>query len=112
VHMDAGNPVVIGADVTIGHRALLHGCSVGDGTLIANGAMLLDRVRVGRNCLIAAGALVPPDAEVRDGCVIMGAPGKVVRQVTDTELAMMRKAVMDYLARARHYRSGLGIDHR
>lgn len=111
VHMDSGGFVTIGAKVTIGHRVLLHGCTIGDGSLIANGAIVLDRVRVGRDCLVAAGTVVPPDAEVPDGWVIMGAPGRVVRRVTDSELSMMRGAVEHYLARCEHYRRVLSPHH-
>lgn len=106
-HMDDGDCVAIGDQVTIGHRVLLHGCAIGDGSLVGNGAILLDRARLGRNCLVAAGALVPPDSEVPDGHLIMGAPGRVVRRVTDSELSMMRAAVEHYLARCEHYRRTL-----
>lgn len=106
-HMDDGDCVAIGAQVTIGHRVLLHGCAIGDGSLVGNGAIVLDRARLGRNCLVAAGALVPPDAEVPDGSVIMGAPGRVVRRVTQADLAMMREAVEHYRARSEHYRRAL-----
>jgi carbonic anhydrase/acetyltransferase-like protein (isoleucine patch superfamily) len=109
IHCDAGSPVYLGTNVTIGHRALVHSCSIGDGSLIANGAMVLDRVRVGKNCLIAAGALVPPDKEIPDGSVVMGAPGKIVRQVTDRDLAMMRHACEHYIARGREYRQSLKV---
>lgn len=107
VHMDEGDNVVIGANVTIGHRVLLHGCAIGDGSLVGNGAIILDRARIERNCLVAAGALVPPDAVVPDGWVIMGAPGKLVRRVTDSEVSMMRRAVEHYLARCEQYRRSL-----
>lgn len=112
IHTDAGVPVEIGRNVTIGHRALLHGCTIGEGSLIANGAMVLDRVRIGRNCLIAAGALVPPDKQIPDGCVIMGAPGKFVREVSAGDLAIMRHSAEHYVSRIQEYRQALKIDPR
>jgi carbonic anhydrase/acetyltransferase-like protein (isoleucine patch superfamily) len=109
IHADPGSPALLGNNVTIGHRALLHSCVIGDGSMIANGAMILDRVRIGRDCLIAAGALIPPDKEIPDGSVVMGAPGKIVRQVTDSDRAMMRHAYEHYVARGREYRHALQI---
>jgi carbonic anhydrase/acetyltransferase-like protein (isoleucine patch superfamily) len=109
IHADPGSPAHLGNNVTIGHRALLHSCSIGDGSLIANGAMILDRVRIGRDCLIAAGALVPPDKEIADGSVVMGAPGKIVRRVTESDLAMMRYAWEHYVARGKEYRQSLQV---
>ena len=109
IHVDAGSPAHLGNRVTIGHRALLHSCSIGDGSLIGNGALVLDRVRIGRDCLIAAGTLVPPDKVIADGSVVMGAPGKVVRQVTESDLAMMRNACEHYVARGRQYRHSLQV---
>lgn len=107
VHVDADSPVHLGNNVTVGHRALVHACSVGDGSMIANCAMVLDRARIGRDCLIGAGALVPPDAEIPDGSVVMGLPGKIVRRVTERDLAMMRHACEHYIARGREYRQCL-----
>jgi carbonic anhydrase/acetyltransferase-like protein (isoleucine patch superfamily) len=104
IHVDPGSPTHLGNNVTIGHGALVHSCFIDDGSLIANRAMILDRVRIGRDCLIAAGALIPPDKEIPDGSVVMGAPGKVVRQVTDRDLAMMRHASEHYIERGREYR--------
>jgi carbonic anhydrase/acetyltransferase-like protein (isoleucine patch superfamily) len=104
IHVDPGSPTHLGNNVTIGHGALVHSCFIDDGSLIANRAMVLDRARIGRNCLIAAGALIPPDKEIPDGSVVMGAPGKIVRQVTDRDLAMMRHACEHYIERGREYR--------
>lgn len=112
IHTDPGVPVVVGAGVTIGHRAFLHGCTVGDGSLIANGAMVLDRSRIGRNCVIAAGALVPPDKEIPDGSVVMGAPGRIVREVTERDLALIARGVESYRRRAVQYRNELRPDPR
>jgi carbonic anhydrase/acetyltransferase-like protein (isoleucine patch superfamily) len=93
----------IGANVTIGHRAFLHGCTVGEGSLIANGAMVLDRAVIGRDCVIAAGALVPPDKVIPDGSVVMGSPGKIVREVGERERALIQRSVENYRQRAETY---------
>ncbi len=107
IHTDAGFPTHIGANVTIGHRALLHSCTIGDDTMIANGAMVLDRSRIGRHCVIAAGAFVPPDKDIPDGSVVMGSPGKIVREATERDLAMIKRAGEGYRLRAAQYRAGL-----
>lgn len=112
IHTDAETPVEIGRHVTVGHMAFLHGCSVGDESLIANGALVLDRARIGRHCVIAAGALVPPDKEIPDGSVVMGSPGRIVRTVTAADLAMIEKAGEVYRQRSREYRQLLRADPR
>lgn len=110
IHTDAGVPTRIGARVTIGHQAFLHCCTVADDTMIANGAMVLDRAVIGRHCLIAAGALVPPDKVIPDRSVVMGAPGKIVREVTERDLALIEKAAAHYAARALKYRDALRLE--
>jgi carbonic anhydrase/acetyltransferase-like protein (isoleucine patch superfamily) len=112
IHTDEGQPVILGANVSVGHRAMLHGCIVGDSTLIANGAMVLDRAVLGRNCLIAAGALVPPGKLIPDGSVVMGMPGKIVREVTERDRAMIEGIAKHYVARAQVYRRELALDPR
>ncbi len=112
IHTDEGEPVTLGANVSVGHRAMLHGCTVGDSTLIANGAMVLDRAVLGRNCLIAAGALVPPGKLIPDGSVVMGVPGKIVRQVNERDLAMIELTAAHYITRGRYYRRELALDAR
>jgi carbonic anhydrase/acetyltransferase-like protein (isoleucine patch superfamily) len=112
IHADEGEPVRLGSRVSVGHRALLHGCTVGDSTLIANGAMVLDRVSIGRHCLIAAGALVPPGKIIPDGSVVMGVPGKIVREVTEDDRAMIEWTAEHYIARGRLYRTELTLDPR
>jgi carbonic anhydrase/acetyltransferase-like protein (isoleucine patch superfamily) len=103
MHTDPGVPLQVAAGVTIGHRAFLHGCRIGEESLIANGAMVLDRAVVGRRCVIAAGALVPPDKVIPDGSVVMGSPGKIVREVGERELVLIRRSVENYRARAARY---------
>jgi carbonic anhydrase/acetyltransferase-like protein (isoleucine patch superfamily) len=112
IHTDAGEPVELGINVSVGHRALLHGCTVGDSTLIANGAMILDRVRIGNHCLIAAGAMVPPGKHIPDGSVVMGMPGTIVRAVTDKDREMIAHIARHYVARAALYRGQLAEDPR
>ncbi len=112
IHTDEGFPTRVGARVTIGHRAFLHSCTVGDDSMIANGAMVLDRVTIGRHCVIAAGALIPPDRTIPDGSVVMGAPGRIVRQTGERELAMIQRAGEIYRARGREYREQLALDAR
>ena len=112
IHIDEGEPAILGKQVSVGHRALLHGCTIGDATLIANGAMVLDRARIGRHCLIAAGALVPPDKVIPDGSVVMGIPGKIVRQVDDEDIAMIEFVSRHYRERIQLYKRDLARDPR
>jgi len=109
VHCDVDLPTLVGRDVTIGHRVLLHGCVIADECLIGNGAMLLDGVRIGRHCLIGAGALVTPGKHIPEGSVVMGAPGRVVRPVAARELAMIEHGARSYQERIRRYRAEPGL---
>ena len=103
IHCDAGTPTRVGRNVTIGHRVLLHGCSIGDETLIGNGAIVLDGARIGRHCLVGAGALVTPGKVFDDGCVLMGSPARVVRASGEREWAMIEHAARSYQQRIRRY---------
>lgn len=103
VHCDHKFPNVIGAHVTIGHGAVIHGESVGDGSLIGIGATLLGHTRIGKGCLIAAGAVVPPGMEVPDGMMVMGIPAKVVRPVNDEEKKYLQTIPPRYVDLARHH---------
>lgn len=112
IHTDEGAPTLVGANVTIGHQAFLHSCTVGDESLIANGAMVLDGARIGPRCVIAAGALVPPGKDIAEGSLVMGSPARVVRSVTPQDLAMIARACDIYRRRAAHYRAALRVDPR
>lgn len=103
IHCDVGQPTRVGRNVTIGHRVLLHGCSIGDDTLIGNGAIVLDGARIGSRCLVGAGAMVTPQKEFGDGCVLMGSPARVVRATGERELAMIEHAARSYQQRIRRY---------
>lgn len=103
LHVDDDVPLEIGADVTIGHGAVVHGKSVGDGTLIGMKAVLLSGVVIGKNCLVAAGCVVSPNTVVPDGMMIVGVPGKVLRPVKESELAYMRSNCAHYVELARDH---------
>jgi carbonic anhydrase/acetyltransferase-like protein (isoleucine patch superfamily) len=112
IHADPGVPTVLARNVAVGHRALLHGCTVDEDSLIANSAVVLDGVKIGKRCLIAAGALVPPGKVIPDDSVVMGVPGKVVRQTTEADLAMIRHTCEHYRAHGRLYQQLLARDTR
>ena len=107
LHTDIGFPLVIGANCTIGHKAILHGCTVGDGSLIGMGAIVLNGAKIGRGCLIGAGALVTEGKEVPDGSLVMGAPAKVVRMLDAAGLARLLASAEGYRQNARRFRAGL-----
>ena len=106
-HTDPGTPLLIGAEVTVGHMAVLHGCVIGDGSLIGIGAAVLNGARIGRNCLIAAKALVGENKEIPDNSVVMGVPGKVVGEVRPEQAERMRRGTARYVANWKRYRAGL-----
>lgn len=103
VHCDSGVPNIIGADVTIGHGAIVHGRSVGDGTLIGMGAKVLGRTVIGSRCLVAAGAVVPPGMTVADDMVVMGIPGRVIRETSEEEKRYLAWLAPHYVNLARDY---------
>jgi len=107
LHSDIGYPVTIGKDCTIGHNVILHGCIIGDETLIGMGATVLNGARIGRNCLIGAGALITEGKVIPDGSLVMGAPGKVVRQLDAAAIEGLRASARSYQANMRQYRRGL-----
>ena len=106
VHCDTGFPNIIEDDVTIGHRAVVHGTHVGRGALIGMGAVVLSRTKIGRDCLIGAGAVVPPGLEVPDGMLVMGVPGKIVRPVKEDDLKYMRWLIRHYVELAEKHARG------
>ncbi|THD84233.1 gamma carbonic anhydrase family protein [Aliigemmobacter aestuarii] len=107
LHTDMGYPLVIGRDCTIGHKAMLHGCTIGDGSLIGMGATVLNGARIGRGCLIGAGALITEGKEIPDGSLVMGAPGRVVRMLDAEAQARLIRSATGYQANARRFRTGL-----
>lgn len=107
LHTDMGYPLTIGANCTIGHKAMLHGCTIGDGTLIGMGATILNGARIGKGCLIGACALITEGKEIPDGSLVMGSPGKVVRQLDETARAKLLASAASYQANARRFQVGL-----
>jgi carbonic anhydrase/acetyltransferase-like protein (isoleucine patch superfamily) len=103
LHTDAGFPLRIGRNCTIGHRAMLHGCQIGDGSLIGMGAIVLNGARIGRGCLIGAGALITEGKDIPDGALVMGAPGKVMRMLDDEARARLIRSAESYQANARWF---------
>lgn len=106
-HTDAGFPLTIGRGCTVGHRAILHGCTVGDNCLIGMGATVLNGARIGNDCLIGAGALVPEGREIPPGSLVLGMPGKVIRALSQDEIARNRWSAAHYVANWRRFAAGL-----
>jgi carbonic anhydrase/acetyltransferase-like protein (isoleucine patch superfamily) len=107
IHTDPGQPVTVGANVTVGHKVILHSATVGDGSLIGMGSTLLNRSRVGCNCLIGANTLIAEGKEIPDNSLVLGAPGRVVRQLTDAQIAMLRISAEVYVKNYRRFRESL-----
>ena len=103
LHADPGFPLVIEEDVTVGHLAMLHGCTIGAGSLVGIGAVVLNGARIGRNCLIAAKALVPEGMQVPDHSIVRGVPGRIAGEVDERRLTMMARSAQSYRERVRRY---------
>jgi carbonic anhydrase/acetyltransferase-like protein (isoleucine patch superfamily) len=107
LHSDPGAPLTIGADCTIGHHAILHGCTIGDGTLIGMGATILNRAVIGENCLVGAGALVTEGKEFPAGHLIVGSPARAIRPLDDAAKAALKMSATLYAAKQREYATEL-----
>lgn len=106
-HTDPGFLLTIGAGCTIGHKAMLHGCTIGENTLIGMGATILNGAKIGKNCLIGAGALITEGKEIPDGSLVMGAPGKVIRTLDEAAIDALRASALHYQNNMRRFRAGL-----
>lgn len=106
-HTDIGKPLTIGTDCTIGHRAILHGCTIDDGVLIGMGAIILNGARIGAGSLIGAGALVAEGKEIPPGSLVMGSPGRIMRELDDTARSQLLKSAEGYRLNAARFRAGL-----
>ncbi|HEK1768589.1 gamma carbonic anhydrase family protein [Pseudomonas sp. MH2] len=110
MHTDMGSPLTLGKGVTIGHNAMLHGCSVGDYSLVGINAVILNGARIGKHCIIGANALIPEGKEIPDGSLVMGSPGKVVRELTEQQMRMLEASAAHYVHNAERYARELVVD--
>lgn len=107
LHADDGMPLVVGENVTVGHQVMLHGCTIGDNSLIGIQAVVLNGAKIGKNCLVGAGSLVTEGKEFPDGSMILGSPAKVVRQLTAAQIEGLKMSAQHYVDNARRYKTGL-----
>lgn len=107
IHTDAGIPVRVGRGVTVGHQCMLHGCEIGDYSLIGIGAIVLNGAKIGSHCLIGAGALITEDKVIPDRSLVLGSPGKVVRQLTDEQALVLEASAAHYVDNAKRFRRDL-----
>lgn len=107
LHTDRNLPLTIGRHVTVGHQVMLHGCTIGDESLIGIGAIVLNGAKIGKNCLVGAGALVTEGKEFPDGSMIIGSPAKAMRQLTPEQIEGLRRSAQHYMENAERYRQGL-----
>ena len=107
LHADVGKPLTVGENVTVGHLVMLHGCTIGDGSLIGMGSVVLNGAKIGKDCLVGAGSLVTEGKEFADGSMIMGRPAKAVRQLSAQQLQELRMSALHYVENARRFKAGL-----
>lgn len=107
IHADPGFPVNIGRDVTVGHMAMVHGCTVGDGSLVGIKSVILNGAVIGKECLIGANSLIPEGKVIPDRSLVLGSPGKVMRQLNDEDIARLREGVSHYVKKIKRYREQL-----
>ena len=108
VHLGSGYPVEIGDHVTIGHGAIVHGCKIGDNTMIGMGAILMNGCKIGKNCIIGAGALVTQNMQIPEGSLVYGSPAKIIRSVTETEITSNLENAAHYVREGQEYAKHLG----
>lgn len=107
LHTDPGYPLDIGSNVTIGHKVMLHGCQIGDNSLIGINAVVLNGAKIGRNCLIGANALITEGKEIPDNSMVMGSPGKVVRQLSEAQIAGLTMSAKHYVKNGQRFAAGM-----
>ena len=107
LHTDSGMPLLLGDNVTVGHQVMLHGCSIGEGTLIGIQAVVLNGVKIGRHCIVGAGSVVTEGKEFPDGSLIIGSPARLVRTLTPAQFEMLGHLAEHYVAQTRRHRSGI-----
>ena len=107
LHADVGQPLTVGRHVTVGHKVMLHGCTIGDESLIGIGAVVLNGAKIGKNCLVGAGSLVTEGKEFPDGSMIVGSPARAIRQLTPEQIEGLRQSAQHYIDNARMFRATL-----
>lgn len=107
MHTDMGYPLTLGQHVTVGHNAMLHGCSVGDGSLIGINAVILNGAIIGKNCIIGANTLIAEGKEIPDNSLVVGSPGKVVKQLTEQQVTQLKLNAIHYVENAKRYQQSL-----
>ena len=107
LHTDMGYPLTVEANCTIGHKAIIHGCTIGENSLIGMGATIMNGALIGKNCLVGAGALIPEGKVIPDGVLVLGSPGKVVRSLDEGAIAGLSGAAVHYVENSRRFRNGL-----
>lgn len=107
LHTDPGCPLTIGENVTVGHRVMLHGCTIGDGSLIGIGSTVLNKARVGKNCMVGAHSLITEGKEFPDGVLILGSPARIARDLTAGEIALLKTSADVYVKNSLRYLAGL-----
>lgn len=112
LHADVGVPLTIGQYVTVGHKVMLHGCEIGDNSLIGINAVVLNGAKIGKNCIIGANALVPEGKVIPDNSMVMGSPGKVIREVTDKNLMLIKMSALSYVANYKRFKTDFKADER
>lgn len=110
MHTDMGYPLTLGQGVTVGHKAMLHGCTVGDFSLVGINAVILNGARIGKYCIIGANTLIPEGKEIPDGSLVVGSPGRVVRELTEPQKKMLEASAAHYVHNAKRYAKELAVD--
>lgn len=112
LHVDENVPLTIGRDVTVGHKVMLHGCTIGDNSLIGMNAVVLNNAKIGKNCLIGANSLITEGKVIPDGSVVMGSPGKVVAQLSEEQIKGLKHSADHYVANFKRFNENLKPDNR
>lgn len=112
LHTDSGIPLNVGKGVTVGHKVMLHGCDIGDYSLIGINAVILNRAKIGKNCIIGANSLVPEGMEIPDNSLVFGSPAKIIKPVSDGQRMMLQMSAMHYVENGKRYAKELVIDER
>ena len=109
LHTDIGSPLKIGEGVTIGHKVMLHGCDIGDNSLIGINSVILNGAKIGKDCLIGANSLIPEGKEIPDGSLVMGSPGKVIRSLDNSSKLILKISAENYVRNYKRFRTGMKL---